>query len=335
MSRKNVLAPIAPTDGGRSTVRHAHVAAHIPAIGTIGRALGQARENTQRVGELQKDLERALSSSERVVNLDPAFIDPSPIRDRFEEPDSPEEARLAQSIAESGQRVPILVRPNLNVPGRYTAVFGHRRLAAVKTCGLKVRCIILDISQEEALVIQGQENNERKDTSFIEKAVYASRLKAAGMKGVKIAAALATSETAVSRMIAIPSAIPEEAIFAIGRAPEIGQPRWQALAMAFEKAPNAWVAVVAEETFSNLQSNERFQRMLNALTATLPSVEPAKPRVLVGRDGNPLGAIRRSSKGGLTLTVPSAGSPRSDGTTFTDWLENRLSALCDEWLDGR
>ena len=100
--------------------------------------------------------------------------------------------------------VPILVRPNSNAPGRYIAVFGHRRLAAVKACRSPGSHLILELSDEEALVIQGQENNERKDTTFIEKAVYAWRLKASGMRSVKIAEALATSEAAVSRMISIP-----------------------------------------------------------------------------------------------------------------------------------
>jgi hypothetical protein len=102
VSRKNVLAPVTPHEGPRAAFQTPQgIAAPIPAIGTIGRALGEARTNSLRVEELQKELERALSGAERVVELDPDLITPSRIRDRFEEKDSPEEARLAQSIADS------------------------------------------------------------------------------------------------------------------------------------------------------------------------------------------------------------------------------------------
>ncbi len=68
--------------------------------------------------------------------------------------------------------------------------------------------------------------------------------------------------------------------------------------MAFENAPNAWVAVLQKKR-SDLQSNERFQRMFDALTATQPSVQPAKPKVLVGRDGIPLVQSADRPRGGL------------------------------------
>jgi ParB family transcriptional regulator, chromosome partitioning protein len=335
VSRKNVLAPVTPHEGPRAVFQTPQgIAAPIPAIGTIGRALGEARTNSLRVEELQKELERALSGAERVVELDPDLITPSRIRDRFEEKDSPEEARLALSIAESGQRVPILVRPNSNAPGRYIAVFGHRRLAAVKACGLRVRCIILELSDEEALVIQGQENNERKDTTFIEKAVYAWRLKASGMRSVKIAEALATSETAVSRMISIPGVVPEEVILAIGRAPSIGQPRWQALALAFGKSADRWKAIIADEGFLEAPTDERFKRLFAAVTDRSSTSHQRKEDALVSRDGTRFGSIQRTAKGGLVVTIPSAGPARPDGVTFTDWLDSHLRALANEWLDG-
>jgi ParB family transcriptional regulator, chromosome partitioning protein len=334
VSRKNVFAPVAPHEGPRAVLQAPQgIAAPIPAIGTIGRALGEARTNSLRVGQLQKELERALSGAERVVELDPDLITPSRIRDRFEEKDSPEEARLVQSIAASGQRMPILVRPNPSAPGRYIAVFGHRRLAAVKACGLRVRCFILEVSDEEALVIQGQENNERKDTSFIEKALYAWRLKASGIRSVKIAEALATSETAVSRMISIPNVVPEEVILAIGRAPSIGQPRWQAMSVAFGKIADRWKVIIADRDFQAAPSDERFKRLFAAVTKRASTPQQSKED-LVGRDGTRFGFIQRTAKGGLMVNIPSAGPARPDGVTFTDWLDGHLRALANGWLDG-
>ena len=58
MSRKNVFAPVMPHEGLRAAFQTPQgIAAPIPAIGTIGRALGEARANSLRVEELQKELE--------------------------------------------------------------------------------------------------------------------------------------------------------------------------------------------------------------------------------------------------------------------------------------
>ncbi|MBQ8002427.1 MAG: ParB/RepB/Spo0J family partition protein [Clostridia bacterium] len=91
----------------------------------------------------------------------------------FPHPDNPRKnlgdlTELADSIKESG------IMQNLTVvPGSYgyTAVIGHRRLAAAKMAGLKtVPCIVRAMSEKEQLAVMLSENMQRSDLTIVEQA---------------------------------------------------------------------------------------------------------------------------------------------------------------------
>lgn len=76
--------------------------------------------------------------------------------------------RLAQNIEKHGLLQPILVRP---VSEGYEVVHGHRRLTAVRSIGWSyIQAFIKELSDSEAIVIQGSENLKRKDYDPIEEA---------------------------------------------------------------------------------------------------------------------------------------------------------------------
>ena len=88
-------------------------------------------------------------------------------------PDNPRKdlgdiTELAESIKESG------IMQNLTVvPGSYgyTAVIGHRRLAAAKMAGLKeVPCVVRAMSEKEQLAVMLSENMQRSDLTIVEQA---------------------------------------------------------------------------------------------------------------------------------------------------------------------
>uniref|UniRef100_UPI001D0E2864 ParB/RepB/Spo0J family partition protein n=1 Tax=Klebsiella pneumoniae TaxID=573 RepID=UPI001D0E2864 len=72
--------------------------------------------------------------------------------------------------------MPILVRPHPTIDGRYQVAYGHRRLVAVRQLGFKVKAVIRELSDDQLVVSQGQENNARTNLSYIERALFASRL---------------------------------------------------------------------------------------------------------------------------------------------------------------
>src|SRR3954470_17986990 len=101
------------------------------AVGAMGRSLG-------RIAHAAEEARAMVAAGDRVVELDPALIDPSFVSDRLAT--LPEDhANLVALIRERGQQVPILVRPHPERPGRYQVAYGHRRLRAAADLGRPVR----------------------------------------------------------------------------------------------------------------------------------------------------------------------------------------------------
>ena len=140
-------------------------------VGAISQSLGGVHEKAQRVDALEKQL----AQGQAIVELDTAVLDSSFVVDRLGV-SSQDQALLVSQIREHGQQVPILVRPHPEREGRFQVAYGHRRLAAIKTIGGPIRAVIRDLTDEQLVVSQGQENNARTDLTFIERAFFASRL---------------------------------------------------------------------------------------------------------------------------------------------------------------
>src|SRR4030095_15079355 len=76
---------------------------------------------------------------------------------------------LVESIQESGQKLPVKVRPN-GSPGEYELIWGHRRLEALKRLGAhQIDAIVEECDDVEALRQAIIENFVRDDGSEIEK----------------------------------------------------------------------------------------------------------------------------------------------------------------------
>lgn len=227
-----------------------------------------------------------------IKELDPADIAESKIADRLSISDQSVED-LAAQIAAHGQQVPILVRPASG--GRYEIVYGRRRLRACVLLGRKVRAEIKHLTDIEQVIAQGQENSARKDLTFIERAVFAANLEAAGHSREVIMAALAIDKTGLSKLISAAVKIPRDIIVAIGPAPKAGRDRWIELNGLLESEGGvvAARAAIACQEFSQLSSDERFQAVYVALKAK-PQGEAA--RVCSLPNGQPLVKVRGSGR---------------------------------------
>ena len=94
------------------------------------------------------------------------LIDPHPENPRKNLGDLTE---LAESIKANGIMQNLIVVPKDD--GRYTAVIGHRRLAAAKLAGLKtVPCAVVDMDRKTQLSTMLLENMQRSELSYIEQA---------------------------------------------------------------------------------------------------------------------------------------------------------------------
>lgn len=332
MSRKNLLTDL----GGAAAPPAAETA---PAAGGapvahLGKMLGAIRDRADRAQEIEK----ALSAGDRVVEIDPAVIDPSPIADRL--PAGAEaDAGLRESIAQHGQRVPVLLRRNPAAKDRYLTVYGHRRVAATRALGLKARAIVVDIGDEDAFVAQGVENAERKDLSFIERALFARRLSDAGFAAKTVSIALATARPNVVTMVSLSRRLPDDLVAAIGPSPTLGRRRWEALAARLDAAgagaERRWRKATAAAEFVALDPDRRLAAVLAALAA--PTATPAKVRA-VYRDeqGAPFCTVERMRAGEARwrIAAGAAASSRPDGAAFADWLADRLQTLHAAWKRG-
>lgn len=116
------------------------------------------------VDEIEKEFIR---EPDRIVELDNGLIKPNPDQPRSHF-DNDEILSLAESIKSAGLLQPIIVR---RVGDEYFVIAGERRLRASKIAGLKkIRCIIMEASEEQNLTFALIENIQRSGLDPIEEA---------------------------------------------------------------------------------------------------------------------------------------------------------------------
>ncbi len=262
------------------------------AISAMGASLAQLTENAKTVARLQDQI----AAGDLVLDLDPAAIDESLVSDRLTIDVDPTFDALVASIAESGQQVPILVRPHPTEADRYQAAYGHRRLRAASRLKIKVKAVVRALSDADLVVAQGKENLERRDLSFIERALFAQRLEDRGFERAIIISALSCDKADVSRYIAMARAIPERIALAIGPAPKAGRARWAELAERLRdaNATRALETAMRQADFLLLASDQRFSKVLEALRT--PAERGKAPEIWIAKDGRKVARVQRGSE---------------------------------------
>ena len=274
-------------------------------------------------GEAQQ-LRRQIEGGETIVDLTPDLVDPSFVRDRLTDTSMADIEDLTDSIAAHGQQVPILVRPHPEKAGRYQAAYGHRRVEALRRLGRPVRAIVRKMSDLELIIAQGKENLDRRDLSFIERALFAARLEDLGFDRSAMMAALSVHKGNLSTMIAIVRSIPTELVLAIGPSPKIGRPRWEQLGEALRAPAAAAAARAATESlaFQAAGSDDRFSmvwRSLQPERKALPSL------MIAGPGGQALARVDRTGDS-VRLTIKD-GETSAFGTYLVAELPNIFAAF--------
>ena len=270
-----------------------------------------------------KSLRATLAGAEHVIEIAPSEIEFSFVRDRLPVESDPSFESLKAQIAAQGQQVPILVRPHPEDPRRYQVAYGHRRLRAAAELSRPVKAIVRKLTDDELVIAQGQENGERRDLSFIERALFASVLETRDFDRNTITAALGVDKPELSRLLGVVAAIDAEIIQAIGPAPKVGRPRWLMLAAKASGPEAAKTAkrVVAVDGFAAIDSNARFAAVYSAFlgNGTRPMRDSRSPP-LEGRK-----AIAWIEKSGRRIQVISKEK------AFGAFLEARLPSLINEF----
>ncbi|ATN37429.1 plasmid partitioning protein RepB (plasmid) [Rhizobium sp. ACO-34A] len=290
-------SPTAPASAGHSSIHPGRTSS-----GAV-RTMGLTLSSISREMEEARALREALENGERILALDPAKIEVSFVSDRLseEDRDDPDFLQLVESMREAGQQVPILVRPHGETPDRYQVAYGHRRLKAARRLGLPVRAIVRTLSDDELVLAQGKENAERRNLSFIERAVFARSLEDRGFDRKLICEALAVQKSELSRLLQVADAVPVRFIRAIGPAPKAGRERWMALGEIFLNGNGAEIEKADDEAtserFRAADSDTRFQMLFDrALPVRLRKGAKAAPLELKAPDGRVFARVDRQGR---------------------------------------
>ena len=315
------------------------------AVRAMGLSLGNIRreaEDSARALDaksIELDALRAdMAAGGTIVELDPEAIEASFAADRLggageDGPEDPDFTSFVEDIRQHGQQVPILVRPHPAVPDRFEIAYGHRRWRAAGRLGQKVRAVIRPLSDVELVVAQGQENAQRRDLSFIEKAFFALALDQRGFDRTTLCSALAVQTAEITRLLTVARAVPAMLAGTIGPAPKAGRPRWLQLVEGLERpgAKGRMMDVLASDDFRQATSDERFVMVFEALFTRETAVPVARRAETVLSDGRGRVLVRREAVGRETrLVLDETLVPE-----FAALIVDRLPALYRAWQADR
>lgn len=276
------------------------------------KAMGLSLASITREAEEARALRKAIEEGDRVVALETEKIVDSFVGDRLsrEERDDPEFLSLVESMRDNGQQTPILVRPHPEREGFYQVAYGHRRLMAARRLGASVKAIVRPLSDTELIIAQGKENAERRNLTFIEKAVFARAIIEHGFDRKVAGDALAVQKSELSRLLQVAEAIPEHILRAIGPAPKAGRERWMALAALFKGQADRVKAQdeIMSGRFAKASTDERFQLLYDRLSRRL-AAEKEPARALRAADGKAFAKLARRGKA-LRIDFAVAPGPR-------------------------
>jgi ParB family transcriptional regulator, chromosome partitioning protein len=289
------------------------------AVGAMSRSLGNIASAVDQARAL-------IASGEAVVELSPDRIDSSFISDRLPDTGEPFD-QLMEAIRTTGQKSPILVRPHPVHPDRYQVAFGHRRVRVLAALGRPVKAVVQELTDEELVVIQGQENSARADLTHIERGLFAVSLEDRGFQRPVIMAALGIEKTQLSRLISLTRSLPRSLIEAIGPAPRAGRPRWIGLLEKYSasKRKADLNTLLKDGEFLALDTDARFLRVMAFLSAK--SIK-RRPETLKSEGGIKLAVVERSATKTQLVFEHTGSTP-----DFAEFVASQLARLHRTFLD--
>jgi ParB family chromosome partitioning protein len=178
----------------------------------------QHRNAMAELKALEAAIEQQKASGLLIEEIDANLADPSPYWDR--DPRLTQDASFASfvdEIRQRGQQSPALVRPHPSDPGRFEVCFGHRRLLACRTLGIRLRAIVRPLSEGQMAGAAYSENAHRQGVSILEQARALARYIDRGVFPSKqaLADALNVSRSHVSNLSSY-AELPDRVLEALG-----------------------------------------------------------------------------------------------------------------------
>jgi len=271
-------------------------------------------------------------SAQSAQEVDVSEISDSEIADRFDVSEGLND--LIESIRASGQQLPALLRYRRGPGPRYEVVYGRRRIAACRVLGIKVNAYVKEMDHREALVSQALENSARLERSFIEQAIFATKLEDQGFTRAEIGDVLAVDKGTLSKLIGVARDVPDVVIYKIGAAHEAGRRPWLELRrlIKIEKWPadKSVLALVPEKG----TAAEKLEAVIDALQKVVDAPQNTAEPTGKALSPAPLNKLPETtvafrSKGQRLLIEVSDKKERG----FINFVEARLEHLYKEWKE--
>jgi ParB family chromosome partitioning protein len=112
---------------------------------------------------------------EYIESIDPSEINNWQYNDR-PETELGDINSLAEDLKSNGQQQPCTVRISSTSSHKYDLIIGERRWRASKLAGIKLKCVIKDLNDNDAAIAQATENDNRLDLSDYAKGMSYARL---------------------------------------------------------------------------------------------------------------------------------------------------------------
>lgn len=293
-------------------------------IGATQRSLSEIREERDRLREM-------VEKGSGEIELDPRNLDPSPFPDRLPDDDDQAFSAFKATIEVEGQKLPIFVRPHPTDASRYQIGYGHRRWRAAKELERPVRALVADLSDRDLVVIQGLENGQRQDLTWIERALFASRMENEKVKPRDIKAALTIDDAELAKFRAVCRNLPTDVLEAIGRAPKIGRPRWLSLAKFASDGTQNIKRIrktLSADKVSNMTSTDRFNYLLSSLQSGKEEARDIKIE-LTAPSGDIIGSAKIDGrKVQLNLN-------KDQGEKFAEFMQRELPRLMERYNEDQ
>lgn len=229
-----------------------------------------------------------------------------------------------------------MVRPHPSKPGLYQLAYGYRRLAAIKSLideneqnkPFKIKAFIRELTDRQLIEEQSLENGVREGLTWIEQAMWALQLKKVGFSHRAICPVLGLSEASVSHLFKVTSIIPEDIIYAIGRAKSVGRPKWTSLAenTKGDAQLDDIRKLIKSGDFITSDSLSRFAMIVAMakpanMTAETETADETQEFFLRKRI---LGRMKTTTSG-VVVSIP------KQEKHFAEWLANRMPDLIREF----
>jgi ParB family chromosome partitioning protein len=153
------------------------------------------------------------------------------------------------------------------------------------------------LSDTELVIAQGKENAERRNLSFIERALFAANLDDKGFDRTTINSALAVHSAETTRLLGVATSVPSDIIASIGPAPKAGRTRWMELAnhLAAPKALEVAEQTVQQPLFKRLGSDARFEALITSLRTVTSNARQSE--LIMNARGQPVIRVLRGTHG--------------------------------------